>query len=173
MARVYLVTNKESGKQYIGQTITEHSRHGHGHAIKKAYKKYGFSNFIYESIVSNISKDNLFLDYAEKFWINTLDTLAPNGYNLESGGKWGKITHHTPNLGMKASDATKQKMSDSQKKHWASLEVHPHIGKKASAETLEKKRLSALKRTHGDLTKQKISESIKQWHQIRKESLCQ
>ena len=216
-AQVYLVTNNINNKQYVGQTINPHLPIGHGRLLKTAYKKHGKDNFIYEPICTEIG-DRQTLNYIERFWISTFNTVVPNGYNFETGGsdgqEWsgarrkaqserriGKPLNRplgsksgmkgkkypeegkrklsealkgrpSPNWGKKASKETKQKMSDSQKKHWASLEVHPNFGKKASAETLEKKRLSALKRTHGDLTKQKISESIKQWHQKRKESIC-
>ena len=167
-ARIYLVTNTINGKQYVGQTITKYSKLGHGHAVRDAYKKYGRKNFTYETIVSGISCE-MFLDYAEKFWIKTLDTMVPNGYNLEFGGKRGKIVNHKPNLGKKASAETKAKMSESQKEYWTSLPVHPNKGKKAGKKTLEKKRIAALNRRHPDDIKAKISQSIKQWHAKRKQ----
>ena len=171
-ARVYLVTNTLNGKQYVGQTITKYSKLGHGHAVRDAYKKYGRKNFTYETIVSGINCDK-FLDYAEKFWIKTLDTMVPNGYNLESGGRWGKIVYHKPNLGKKFSEEVRKRMSEGQKEYWSSLPVHPNKGKKAGKEALEKKRIAALNRRHPDDIKAKISQSIKQWHQKRKEQLCQ
>lgn len=169
-ARVYLVTNKLNGKQYVGQTITKYSKLGHGHAVRDAYKKYGRKNFTYETIVSGITCDK-FLDYAEKFWINLLDTMTPNGYNLESGGRWGKIVYHKPNLGKKASLETKQKMSASQKEYWASLPVHPNKGKKASEATKEKHRQRMLKQMQSEETKLKRSKSITEWHKKRKEQI--
>ena len=167
-ARIYLVTNTINGKQYVGQTITKYSKLGHGHAVRDAYKKYGRKNFTYETIVSGISCE-MFLDYAEKFWIDKLNTVVPNGYNLETGGRWGKIVNHKPNLGKKASAETKAKMSESQKEYWTSLPVHPNKGKKASKEAIEKKRIAALNRRHSDDIKAKISQSIKQWHAKRKQ----
>ena len=140
-ARIYLVTNDINGKQYVGQTITQHSRHGHGHAMRDAYKKYGFKNFTYNVLVSGIDKDNLFLDYAEKFWIEVMGSLAPNGYNLEAGGRWGKRSSVKTNLGKTASEETRKKMSESQRKHWASLETHPNVGKKHNEETKLKNEL--------------------------------
>jgi group I intron endonuclease len=167
-ARIYLVTNKINGKQYVGQTITKYSKLGHGNAVRDAYKKYGRKNFTYETIVSGISCE-MFLDYAEKFWIDKLNTVVPNGYNLETGGRWGKIVNHKPNLGKKASAETRAKMSESQKEYWTSLPVHPNKGKKASKEAIEKKRIAALNRRHSDDIKAKISQSIKQWHAKRKQ----
>lgn len=172
MCRIYLVTNKTNNKQYVGQTVTKHSRHGHGHALRDAYKKYGFNNFTYETILSNIQEDNL-QDYAERFWIKVVGSLAPNGYNLEEGGKRGKRVHHKPNLGKKASDETRAKMTASQKKHWASYEVHPNVGRKPSEETRRKMSESKKNQVQTMETKMKRSESIKLWHQMRKEQACQ
>jgi group I intron endonuclease len=171
-ARIYLVTNNVNGKQYVGQTITQHSRHGHGHAMRDAYKKYGFKNFTYDIVVSGIDKDNLFLDYAEKFWIEVMNTLAPNGYNLESGGKRGKIVHHTPNKGKKASEETRKKMSESQRKHWSSYDVHPRKGSQHTEEWKQAASERMKKQVQSEETKLKRSESIKQWHKKRKEMQC-
>ena len=171
-ARVYLVTNNINGKQYVGQTITQHSRHGPGHAMRDAYKKHGFKNFKYDVSVSGIDKDDLFLDYAERFWIATMVSLAPNGYNLEAGGKHGKIIYHAPQLGKSHSEETRRKMSKSQRKHWASLETHPNTGKKHSEETKEKMSASRTGRKQSDEERKMRSESIKQWHKKRKELVC-
>lgn len=171
-ARIYLVTNNINGKQYVGQTITQHSRHGHGHALRDAYKKHGFKNFTYDVVVSGIDKDSLFLDYAEKFWIEVIGSLAPNGYNLEAGGKRGKIVYHAPQLGKSHSEETRKKMSESQKKHWSSYDVHPNKGRTASEETKAKMRASRAKRVYTEEDKLKISLAVKEWHKKRKEMLC-
>lgn len=167
-ARIYLVTNKINGKQYVGQTITKYSKLGHGHAIKNAYKKYGRKNFTYETIVSDISCE-MFLDYAEKFWIEKLNTLVPNGYNLEYGGRWGKIVNHKPNLGKKASAETKAKMSASQKEYWASLPVHPSKGKKHTEEWKRQASIRMSQQVQSEETKKKRSDSIKLWHAKHKQ----
>ena len=169
--RIYLVTNKLNGKQYIGQTVTEHSRHGHGHAIKNAYKKYGHSMFLYESIVQDDLSQNQ-LDCFEKFWINVFDCLAPNGYNLESGGRWGKYAYSTANIGKKASDETRAKMSESQKKHWASLEIHPATGRKHTDEWKKSASKRMKNQVQSEESKLKRSESIKAWHKKRKDQSC-
>ena len=75
--RVYLVTNTLNGKQYVGQTITKHSRKGHGHALADAYKKYGHKSFTYETVCGGVDKP-LTLDFMEQFWINVMGSLAPN-----------------------------------------------------------------------------------------------
>lgn len=170
--RIYCVTNKTNGKQYVGQTVTAHSRHGHGHAMRDAYKKYGFNNFTYETIFSGI-KEELLMDYAEKFWIKVCGTLAPNGYNLESGGRWGKSSSTKTNLGKKASAETRAKMTESQKKHWASYDVHPRKGSKHTEEWKAAASERMKKQVQSEETRKKRSESIKLWHQKRKEQSCQ
>lgn len=165
--RIYLVTNKINGKQYVGQTVTKHSRHGHGHAIKDAYKKYGHSLFEYTYLTEgDLSQTQL--DFFEKFWIDVFDCLAPNGYNLESGGRWGKYVYHAPNKGLKASQETRQKMSESQRKYWSSLSVHPNLNKKASKETREKMSKSRMGRVQSEQERLKRSNSIRAWHAKRR-----
>lgn len=168
--RIYAVTNTVNGKQYVGQTITKYSKQGHGHAIKDAYKKYGRKAFTYDVVFSGVDCPQL-LDFAEKFWIKVFGSVQPHGYNLEEGGRRHKNVNHKPNLGKRASEKTKAKMSASQKEYWASLTSHPHKGKKASEETKAKMRASRAKRVYTDEDKQKISEAITAWHKQRKEQV--
>ena len=171
MGRVYCVTNNLNGKQYVGQTITQHSRHVHGHAIRAAYKKHGFKNFSYDIICDKVADDKT-LDYLEQFWINVIGTLAPNGYNLEGGGRWGKYVYHAPSKGKKASAETRTKMSESQRMYWRSLDVHPNAGRKHSDEWKKTASERMKKQVQSEETKKKRSESIRLWHQNRKEKLC-
>ncbi len=216
-AQVYLVSNKLNGKQYVGQTINPHLPIGHGRIIKSAYKLHGKDNFDYEPLCTSI-ENRATLNAVERFWIAVLDTIVPNGYNIELGGSegstWteerrrkhslaltgrihtrrlgsrsgmkgkaypeegkrklsealkGRVGH---NLGKQASEETKAKMRESQRKHWDSLEVHPNKGKKMSEETKAKMRASRAKRIYSDEDKMKISQAIKVWHQQRKEQSC-
>ena len=168
--RIYLVTNKLNGKQYVGQTVTKHSRHGHGHAIRDAYKKYGHNMFLYEYLTEGDLTDKQ-LDCFEKFWIEVFDCLAPNGYNLESGGRWGKYVYHAPSKGKKASLETRQKMSESQRKYWNSLDVHPNTGKKPSAETRAKMSKSKMGHQQSEQQRLKRSNSIREWHAKRRSTV--
>jgi hypothetical protein len=108
------------------------------------------------------------LDCFEKFWINVFDCLAPNGYNLEGGGRWGKYVYHSPNRGKKASLETRLKMSISQKKHWNSLEVHPSFGTKHTDETKAKMSRAHKGRVQSVEERLKRSESIRAWHAERR-----
>ena len=87
-AQVYLVSNKLNGKQYVGQTINPHLPLGHGRIMKSAYKLHGKDNFDYEPLCTSI-ENRATLNAIERFWIAVLDTVVPNGYNIELGGSEG------------------------------------------------------------------------------------
>lgn len=165
--RIYLVTNKLNGKQYVGQTVTKHSRHGHGHAIRDAYKKYGHPMFLYQSLTQGDLNQNQ-LDCFEKFWIDVFDCLAPNGYNLEGGGRRGKYVYHAPSLGKKASEETKSKMSAAQKRRFSFFDVHPNKGKKHSDETKKKMSQSRKGRVQSEQERLMRSNAIRAWHAERR-----
>lgn len=96
-----------SGKRYIGQTWNEKRRkqehyaaNGKTVAFHAAMKKYGKNAFLYEILHCNISTQDE-MNRLESFEIKRFNTLAPNGYNLTSGGEGG--VHH---------DISKQKMRE-------------------------------------------------------------
>lgn len=86
---VYIVANTLNGKHYVGQTIVANNSAGHGKMLTQAYKKYGKQNFTYDVIRSGIECANT-LNYLERFWIKTVDSRIPNGYNIEHGGRRGE-----------------------------------------------------------------------------------
>lgn len=118
--RIYKITNSFNGKSYIGQTIQSLTRRFSAHALGKssaislAIAKYGKEGFSVEEITVCSSLEEL--NSAEKHYIEIFNTLAPNGYNLHSGGGSHKV-----------SDETRQKQRISQ------------LGKKQSAETVAKR----------------------------------
>lgn len=94
---VYLATNKVNGMQYVGVTtrikmsdrIREHYRYAKRCAetqgsFQEAIKKYGQKNISFKIIqrVKNLEQ----LSNAECAWIEKLNTMHPNGYNLKKGG---------------------------------------------------------------------------------------
>jgi group I intron endonuclease len=96
-AIIYCLTSPE-GKSYIGQTErtfdirwAEHVRDAKTgetkcRAINAALRKYGVDNFTKEILlITNAS----FIDYYERLFIATYNTIAPNGYNLRDGGDGG------------------------------------------------------------------------------------
>jgi group I intron endonuclease len=145
MGWIYLIRNIVNNKCYIGQTraakvekrwISEKSR-PHG-LLKRAFEKYGMSNFTFE-IISEVSNDEL--DEREKLEIISRNTLAPNGYNLESGGNSRKIVHVNTReklrllrTGSKASVETRQKMSVSRTGMKQSLDTKLKRGKTQTGE---------------------------------------
>lgn len=87
---IYKITNKISGKCYIGQTINRVSNRFYRHKndssfpIGKAIKKYGITNFDFEIICSTWNRENL--NALERYFISHYNSISPNGYNLEYGG---------------------------------------------------------------------------------------
>lgn len=212
-AHVYLVVNKINGKPYVGQTMTDKNKYGHGRLMRKAYAKHGYDNFEYSRICSCIDNREL-LNWVERFWIAVYGSVAPNGYNIETGGsteqEWtddrrrrhgdarrGKKKHRPlgsrsgmkgkkypeagkeklrqamlgrvgPNLGCKASDETRAKMSAAQKARFE-RDGHPGIGKKASDETRAKMSASRKGRVQSEAERERRSAAIKAWHASRKQ----
>lgn len=95
MACIYKITNKISGKSYIGQTRTSLSERMNKHysrantdattGIDFAIKKYGKENFSVE-VLKECKEEEL--DNLERYYIEFYDTYN-NGYNLTLGGQDG------------------------------------------------------------------------------------
>lgn len=89
---IYAILNKINGKLYIGQTIrslrerwVEHNQpSSRCLLIKQAINKYGRENFLVTVIKNCSSQEEL--NNEEVNFIKSLNTLTPNGYNLNSGG---------------------------------------------------------------------------------------
>lgn len=90
---VYLITNKINSMQYIGKTINKLKIRLYNHKchktsyIGRAIKFYGWENFKVEILEECANRTEL--NEREKYWIKTLNTKTPNGYNLTSGGESG------------------------------------------------------------------------------------
>lgn len=87
---IYVIKNKINDKVYIGQSInsvdrfkSHCKRNSDNSLIDKAIQKYGSDNFYCEIIESQA------IDYNEKevCWIQKLNSLTPNGYNIQSVGQ--------------------------------------------------------------------------------------
>ena len=114
---IYVATQRESGKQYVGQTIRsiEERWAGHcepnkrdGQVIAKAIAKYGKDTFDVSMLDWASSKEEL--DHKEKFWIAFLDTRVPEGYNLKEGGANSKP--HPDSVAKMAATKRGQKLPD-------------------------------------------------------------
>lgn len=91
MYYIYKCTNKINNKSYIGQTCNLASRiknhttkyNKRPTVFQKAIQEYGEENFVWE-ILEKVG--TLKESYEkEKFYINELNTLIPNGYNFVKG----------------------------------------------------------------------------------------
>ena len=120
MGLIYKITSP-SGKVYVGQTIRsfelrmkQHkSKYSECTLLKRAINKYG-DEMKYEIIEDNIPLDQL--DDREIYWINELNSLAPDGYNCNTGGNAYRIT----------CQETKDKISYAKRK--SSLDNKGYIG---------------------------------------------
>lgn len=103
---IYKITNLINGKIYIGQTIRSLESRWLSHCsssslclyLSNSIKKYGKENFNVSVLKKCSSLQEM--NYYEKFFIKSLNSLAPNGYNLRDGGVDGIF-----------SDLSKEKMS--------------------------------------------------------------
>lgn len=111
---IYKYINKLDDKIYVGQTVNlldRHSKHlrnaknpKHISLIDRAIGKYGYENFSLE-IIELVNEP--FADVAECFWVQDLNSLTPNGYNIALGGN---------SKGWKHTEATKKLMSKNRKR---------------------------------------------------------
>jgi len=178
MYKVYLITNIENKKQYVGITkfsieerFFQHTKRGF--LLTEAIQKYGEQNFSIELVEEVESAERAY--ELEIFYIQKYNTKVPNGYNLTDGGDgifgWEaseeyrqecseriKLLHKEKKVGMYGkthSEETRKKMSNSSKgkpKPWL-------IGRKVSDETKEKIRQINLGRILSEDTRKKISEN--------------
>lgn len=111
MGVIYLRTNTINGMQYVGQTKDFKRREWSWKCLKWNYanqlltedrNKYGLEKFKTEILEEC---DNSKLDELERYYIEKLNTIYPNGYNDNEGGS---ISFHH-------SDRTKKKISESNK----------------------------------------------------------
>ena len=178
MYNIYLITNLENKKLYVGITkfsITErfYQHYKRGFLLTEAIKKYGEDKFFIELIEEVDTAGRAY--ELEQYYIKEYNTKVPYGYNLTDGGDgifgWEvteeyrqecservKQLHKEKKVGMYGknhSDETKRKMSVASKgksKPWL-------IGRKLSPESIEKLRQINLGRVLSDETRKKISEN--------------
>jgi len=107
---IYLITNTVNGKQYVGQSngikkrFNRHKRAARTKDIREAFylhnaiAKHGEENFKFEILIC--ANDADYVNMMEQKCIAVFNTLAPNGYNLDTGG----------NVNKTISDSTRQKL---------------------------------------------------------------
>lgn len=147
---VYIHTNLENNKKYIGLTSLAPNnrwRNGNGYCksvyFNRAIQKYGWHNFKHEVVLQNLTKQE-----AEMFEIEMIKyyktTDRKNGYNIDNGGNSsGKRSQETiekirlSNIGKKRSDETKKRISENRKGKCTGSQNYG-FGKHLSAKTKEK-----------------------------------
>ena len=94
--QIYKITNLLNNKIYIGKDESDRKNYyGSGKIIKQAMIKHGIKNFKKEIIEKCHSKEELI--NKEIFWINEIQSITPNGYNISLGGNGGDTTSTHPN----------------------------------------------------------------------------
>ena len=109
MAIVYLLTNLENGKHYVGKTKgtldkrwykhVQEAKKGCPFALHCAIRKYGSNSFRREVLVEYATEEEALR--AESLWIEKFQAFGPKGYNLSEGGRG--------NPGFKRSPETREK----------------------------------------------------------------
>lgn len=170
MGYIYSIKNSSNNKLYVGLTIQTLEKRFASHKgtafrgdtlLHRAMLKYGIDNFSID-LIEEVADGQL--SEREKFWIAKLDTLKPNGYNINPGGA-GVLRH---------SIETKQKISNTLKgRNLLSSESRARarvkmLGRTVSEETRAKLSIKASERTgnknpffgktHTDETKRRIAE---------------
>lgn len=121
---IYRITNTETGYSYIGQTIQDFNLRFLQHKerldnnvncnehMQRSYNKHGTDKFIFE--VVEVVEDDSLLDFLESKYISETEL----SYNILPGGgaemhkALGELNRML-NLGKKASEETRKKMSES------------------------------------------------------------
>lgn len=150
MGTIYCIRNKQSGKRYVGKTISSIEKRFYKHCydakkgsstyLHKAIRKYGIDSF---EVYALEQTDDI--SERELFWIHELNTMSPTGYNLTIGGDGGDTSNtdgyklgmrnrrsykgennpmygKSAMLGKNHSSDTKAKMSNSRREYWANLD---------------------------------------------------
>lgn len=192
MGYIYKITNKISGKMYIGETKeadVETRWKGHLNAIRHnrgcpalqdAVRKYGIDKFKFEIVVICFDENRYDM---EQFYIKKYNTLTPNGYNITLGGLGGGFIgkKHTPETlaRIKESGAKfreenpdhfetyREKLSNSLKK----LNISERMKNSEKWQTaIREGRIGGgahKNKENNETTRHKISESLKKYHHTK------
>ena len=161
---IYLIIDLINWKKYVGQhhyhlEKLDSNYHGSGKIISKIYKKRPQT---LKEVYLKTCYTQEELDEWEQYYIKFYDTLYPNGYNLQEGGRGGVPSDETRK---KISETKKGKpMSEEQKKKISEAkkgEKHHFFGKKLSEEHRRKMSESHKGKQLSEETKKKISEKQK------------
>lgn len=149
---IYVITNRMNNKQYVGQAVSYSGsrpwgshRRWQAHVknaknnkcecrlLENAIRKYGVDKFTLEDVLEcDINELNQF----ECQYIEEYQTLAPNGYNLMTGGGNGRTHSEETKLKMSQTrtgkthtEITKQRISQGNQNLVVDLNGRNNIGK--------------------------------------------
>ena len=160
---IYLIIDLTNWKKYVGQhhyhlEKLDSNYHGSGHIIRQIYKKRPHT---LKEVYLKTCYTQEELDEWEQYYIKFYDTLYPNGYNLQEGGRGGVPSDETrkkiseASKGKQLSDETKKKISES-----TSGEKNPFYGRQHSEETRRKLSEANKGKQLPEEQKKKISEAL-------------
>lgn len=149
---IYLWTNRNTGKHYVGQTINPDLRkashiceaftRGSDYYFHRSLRKHGLDAFTYSVLEENIERCNL--NNKENFYIEKYNSLWPNGYNQCLANSLGETAI--------------KKMSETKKRQWLELNDDE------KAKRLEKLRQANLGKKQTPKQKQRAAEANqKEW----------
>jgi group I intron endonuclease len=96
MGVIYKTTCLITNEIYVGMDSKNDPNYlGSGLILESAIKKYGKSNFVKEILESCETRQQL--SEREKYWIKEFNCIAPNGYNISTGGTGGDNFTNHPN----------------------------------------------------------------------------
>lgn len=129
---IYLISNTRNKKLYIGQTVQSLGTRWSSHcridsrckALSAAIGKYGKESFSISEIGRAETKEEL--NALEQFYVEKLQTMAPNGYNIKEGGgskgKWPEEFKKSMSSAVKLGQSkpgVRERMGLAQKNNWA------------------------------------------------------
>ena len=170
MYQIYVITNKDNGKQYVGQTCkgvaqrwAQHryaAKNGVDNYFYRAIRSHGEEAFVVEVVeeIETLEQAN----EAERKWIASLDSIdSHNGYNGTHGGDGSMPTDLTC---QKISEAHKELFQDPEFKAMMTAasvgKHHTEIGKANISKALEGNQYRK-GIPHDEETKKRVSESLK------------
>lgn len=189
MAYIYRIINKITHKCYIGESKcfninrrwnqhkkTIENNKGCCPALRDAVIKYGIENFIFTVLIICFDDDRF---KYEKEYINKYNSVVPNGYNLTNGGQGGggfKGKKHSQEVKDKIKNTLKQKYIDNpelkqqlSKRNKMILNI-PEVKERMKIGMLNSNKYNkAIRATIADNIKNKISESLKKYHNENKQ----
>lgn len=134
MGCIYKITNTVTNKVYIGVTLRdphirwlEHQSRArythHTSAFHSAIRKYGAESFVLSILEESHDTEYLY-KIAESHWITEYNSIAPNGYNLTSGGDARTMSDQLrakislAKMGHIVTESTRAKLSDYNNLQW-------------------------------------------------------